>query len=87
MENILERFQTERTKIISKMLDNPDEMGIYPTSVCYKELDELFLSFIRHECIMFGAEYAYRKANPESRMDIPSIVYENAENYYNNRVK
>jgi hypothetical protein len=35
-------FQTERTRIISAMLDNPDEHGIYPTSKCFRELDELF---------------------------------------------
>jgi hypothetical protein len=37
-----EWFITERTKIISKMLDNPDEHGIYPTTVCYAELDDLY---------------------------------------------
>ena len=37
-----EQFQKERTRIISEMLDNPDEYGIYPTSKCYQALDELF---------------------------------------------
>lgn len=37
-----DEFITARTKIISKMLDNPDQLGIYPTSVCYSELDDLF---------------------------------------------
>lgn len=40
----LNEFQTKRTAIISRMLDNPDEHGIYPTTECFKELDELFLS-------------------------------------------
>jgi hypothetical protein len=37
-----EEFITERTRIISEMLDNPDEYGIYPTTKCFKQLDELF---------------------------------------------
>ena len=37
-----EQFQTERTRIISKMLDNPDEHGIYQTTKCYQEFDELY---------------------------------------------
>ena len=37
-----EQFQTERTRIISKMLDNPDEHGIYPTTKCYQAFDELY---------------------------------------------
>lgn len=30
-----------RTEIISEMLDNPDEHGIYPTTQCFRKLDEL----------------------------------------------
>ena len=37
-----EQFVCERTRIISEMLDNPDEYGIYPTSKCFQELDTLF---------------------------------------------
>ena len=37
-----EEFINEKTRIISEMLDNPDEMGIYPTSECYNSLDELY---------------------------------------------
>jgi len=37
-----EEFITERTNIISEMLDNPDEYGIYPTSKCFEKLDNLF---------------------------------------------
>lgn len=37
-----EEFQTERTRIISEMLDNPDEYGIYPTTKCFEQLDALF---------------------------------------------
>ena len=28
-------------KIISKMLDNPDENGMYQTTKCYKEIDNI----------------------------------------------
>lgn len=38
----LSEFQTQRTRIISDMLDNPNEHGIYPTSKCFEELDRLF---------------------------------------------
>lgn len=36
-----EEFIDERTKIISKMLDNPKD-GIYPTTICFAELDDLY---------------------------------------------
>lgn len=29
--------------------------------------------------VLWIAEYSYRKANPESKMDVPSIVYEQVE--------
>ena len=41
-DKIRDKWEKKRTEIISKMLDNPNELGIYPTSVCYKELDALF---------------------------------------------
>ena len=37
-----EEFITERTRIISEMLDNKDENGIYPTARCFVELDLLY---------------------------------------------
>jgi len=37
-----EKFITERTKIISEMLDNPDKYEIYPTTKCFEQLDKLF---------------------------------------------
>ncbi len=37
-----DEFITERTRIISEMLDNPDEYGIYPTTKCFEALDNLF---------------------------------------------
>lgn len=35
-------FITERTRIISEMLDNPNKYGIYPTTKCFGELDALY---------------------------------------------
>lgn len=35
-------FQTHRTNILSKMLDNPNKYGIYPTSEAFNALDSLF---------------------------------------------
>ena len=35
-------FITVRTRIISEMLDNPNDIGIYPTAKCFEQLDELF---------------------------------------------
>lgn len=43
---LLIQFQKERTFIISDMLDHPNELEIYPTSKCYKELDDLFSTLI-----------------------------------------
>lgn len=37
--------------------------------------------------IAFAAEFAYYKANPETRMDVPSMVYENAEKAFNNWIE
>lgn len=37
-----QEFVKERTRIISEMLDNPNEHEIYPTTKCYEELDELY---------------------------------------------
>ncbi len=37
-----ETFITERTRIISEMLDNPDKYDIYPTTKCFGALDDLF---------------------------------------------
>lgn len=37
-------------KIISKMLDNPDKIGIYPTSTAYTELEH-YIEGVRAEAI------------------------------------
>jgi len=35
-------FVNRRTEIISQLLDNEDEFGIYPTTRCFARLDDLF---------------------------------------------
>ena len=35
----MDKDRTKICEIISKMLDNPDESGIYPTSTAYTELE------------------------------------------------
>ena len=44
-----DEFITERTRIISEMLDNPNELEIYPTTKCFEQLDELFDKIIADE--------------------------------------
>lgn len=39
-------FKKQRTDIISKMLDNPYELGIYPTTRCFEELDMVVFPLI-----------------------------------------
>lgn len=69
-----DEFITERTRIISEMLDNPDEYDIYPTTKCFKALDDLFDKIVaqqnlRDELIKF---VIYREGNcwkPEEKVD------------------
>ncbi len=42
-----EEFRTERTNIISRMLDNPDKYGIYPTTICFNALDRLYRRIVK----------------------------------------
>ena len=53
-DKIRNEWKKKRTKIISKMLDNPNELGIYPTSVCYYELDTLFEE-------IYGSKFFFKK--------------------------
>ena len=36
----------KRTEIVSRMLDNPDKYEIYPTGICFKELDKIVLPLL-----------------------------------------
>ena len=44
-----DEFITERTRIISEMLDNPNELEIYPTTKCFEQFDELFDKIVADE--------------------------------------
>lgn len=46
------------------------------------QLTSIGKAHARDRAIMFAAEYAYYKANPDTKMDVPSIVYEDAEKAY-----
>jgi hypothetical protein len=48
--NEMDKDRTAICKIISKMLDNPDEVGIYPTSTAYTELEH-YIEGVRAEAI------------------------------------
>ena len=67
-----EEFIKERTRIISEMLDNPDDYGIYPTTKCFEQLDELFDKIT-----------ANRSENPDNLIEIVPdwIVKYDAANY------
>ena len=55
------QFITERTKILSEMLDNPDSIGIYPTTKCFNELDALFDTLLQDNKAL--REHATHKNN------------------------
>jgi len=42
--------RNEIYEIISEMLDNPDEFGIYPTTKCFQDLEDL-LRKVRFEAV------------------------------------
>lgn len=51
-----ETFINKRTEIISKMLDNPDKYGIYPTTAAFAELDDLFDQLVDTKEVPSGAQ-------------------------------
>ena len=52
----MNKDRTAICKIVSKILDNPDKVGIYPTSTAYAELEH-YIEGVRAEAI--GWMYAY----------------------------
>lgn len=44
----MDQDRTAICNIVSKMLDNPDEYGIYPTTVAYQELED-YIESVRAE--------------------------------------
>ncbi len=56
--------------IISEMLDNPDEHGLYPTSVCFEKLNK-YIESQRIEAI--GWSYAYLCSKTDNGFDIRQL--------------
>ena len=46
----MDKDRTAICRIVSKMLDNPDKVGIYPTSTVYTELEH-YIEGVRAEAI------------------------------------
>ncbi len=72
----MDKDRTEICKIISEMLDNPDEYGIYPTSIAYTKLEE-YIEEIRIEAIGWAhadACVTLDKGNDYRKVDISSIL-------------
>lgn len=44
-----QEFEKRRTEIISDLLDNPDKNGIYPTTLAFAQLDDLFDEITGHK--------------------------------------
>ena len=53
-----EQIITERTRVISEMLDNPDKYGIYPTTNCFEQLDILI-----EKCMDFAYDKGFIDGN------------------------
>ena len=65
-----EEFITERTRIISEMLDNPDKYGLYPTTRCFTELDLLY------DKIIFSLKSQLSEAGEEKKLTNDEILKE-----------
>jgi len=54
-----ENFISERTSIISEMLDNPDRYGIYPTTKCFAMFDDLFDKITKTNKLSWSQKYEF----------------------------
>ncbi len=65
-------FVQRRTKAISKMLDSRNEHGIYPTTVCFAELDDLFdelVDYLSPTPFKLGPSHAQMYRNDQKLKD------------------
>ena len=72
----MERDREEIVNIISEMLDNPDEIGIFPTGDCFNQLEE-YVETIRHETIGWMYAYACNLMDEEKdirELEVPVIL-------------
>lgn len=67
-------------KIISKMLDNPDSHGIYPTSVAYGELEQYIRSVRINPKVIMPKELSGRIVEA---CDMPSGCAANCQHFQN----
>jgi hypothetical protein len=69
-----EEFVKRRTEIISKMLGNPDESGIYPTTTCFAEFDDLYDEMCEAELdVEYERSGAQLLRDKEFNIDISSL--------------
>ncbi|MBA7527661.1 hypothetical protein ES705_19839 [subsurface metagenome] len=81
-EELKAEFQTKRTLIISDMLDNPDEYGIYPTTKCFKALDKLWNELSESYAKQHAIAFAIWSDSEEciiALQDDPDVTNENIE--------
>lgn len=50
---MIKQDRNEVFEIISEMLDNPDEFGIYPTTKCFQDLEDL-LQKVRFQAVGYA---------------------------------
>lgn len=61
-----DEFVIRRTEIISKMLDSPDRFGLYDTTVCFAELDDIYDELTKYDpWPKSGAQYLRDKLKKE----------------------
>lgn len=61
----------EICKIISRMLDNPDDCGIFPTTECYDDLEKLVF---RKQFEAMGWTYAHACILQDRGIDIRTVL-------------
>ena len=71
-----DKDRTAICNIISRMLDNPDEFGIYPTSTAYTELEH-YIESVRAEAIGWthaDACITLDKGDDPRLIEVPEIL-------------
>ena len=53
-QNVERDIRVKICKIVSTMLDNPDQHGIYPTTKCYDQLEELLNLLVQNVLLRGG---------------------------------
>ena len=72
----MDKDRTEICNIMSEMLDNPDEHGIYPTTKAYDALEK-YIEGIRAEAIGWthaDACVSLDNGNDYRKIEVPSIL-------------